>query len=80
MRERLAAGRWARAVKPQSLQRVADAADLGGAAFVSYRAGAFVNDRADRDPYGPRRWPGSPGPGPRRGPAGAALRRSAAPP
>ncbi|WP_286960871.1 MULTISPECIES: alpha/beta hydrolase family protein [Arsenicicoccus] len=55
MQERLDTGRWTGAVRPRSLQRVAEAANLAGAAFVSYRPGAFVNDRADRDPYGPRR-------------------------
>lgn len=52
MEQRLDAGRWTKAVRPNRLQEAALATGEGTAAFVAYRPGRFVNDRADRFPFG----------------------------
>ncbi len=49
MEQRLDTGRWGNEARPEQLQRRADALNLGGAAYVPYQPGEFVNDRAWRD-------------------------------
>lgn len=44
---RVRTGTWGTTTSPESLQRSAQALDLGPAAYIRYQPGPFVNDRAD---------------------------------
>jgi hypothetical protein len=46
MDQRLETGRWANLAKTDVLQENAESMDLNGAAFVDFRPGEFINDRA----------------------------------